>query len=406
MHIVVHDFSGHPFQADLARRLAARGHTVLHLSSAEYVSGKGRLERQPGDPEGLSFDQIAIGRAFNKYNPRERVQWERAYGRAAAARTADWPGVVILCNVPLVANALYVRAVRRKRQPWLFWHQDIYSAGIGDELRRKLPALAAKPMAAAFDRLEGWIARRAHSVVAIGDAFTTVYPRWRVDPSRVSVIPNWAPLEEIVPQERDNPVAKGLFQGDPASLRLLYAGTLGRKHNPLLLVELLRELQARGVDATLTVVSEGEAADDLAAAATADPSLPLQVLPFQPAEDLPHVLGGADVLVGLLEPEATMFSIPSKVLTYMAAGRPILGLMPADNPAARDIRECGGYVGDPTSTGAAGGAAWVAEIAGDAARRADIGRRTRGIAEERFDPDRITDRFESVLAAIHRSAPA
>lgn len=402
MHIVVHDFSGHPFQADLARRLAARGHTVLHLSSAEYVSGKGRLERQPGDPEGLTFDQISIGRAFNKYRPRDRVAWEREYGRAAVERTGQWPGVVIMCNVPLIANALFVRAVRRDRKPWLFWHQDIYSAGIGDEIRRKLPAVAAKPLAAAFDRLEGWVARHADAVVAIGDAFTTVYPRWRVDASHVSVIPNWAPLEEIVPQERDNPVAKRVFEGDPDSLRLLYAGTLGRKHNPLLLVELLRAVQARGVDATLTVVSEGEAADDLAAAAASDPSLPLRVAPFQPAEDLPYVLGGADVLVGLLEPEATMFSIPSKVLTYMAAGRPILGLMPAGNPAANDIRECGGYVGDPTSDGVAGGADWVAEIAGDPAHRTTIGKRTRSIAEERFDPDRITDRFEGVLAAIHR----
>lgn len=406
MHIVVHDFSGHPFQADLARRLAARGHTVLHLSSAEYVSGKGRLERQPGDPDGLTFDQISIGRAFNKYRPRDRVAWERAYGRAAIERTAQWPGVVIMCNVPLIANALYVRAARHDRKPWLFWHQDIYSAGIGDEIRRKFPAVAAEPLAAAFDRLEGWVARHASAVVAIGDAFTSVYPRWRVDAERVSVIPNWAPLEEIVPQDRDNPIAKRLFEGDTASLRLLYAGTLGRKHNPLLLVELLREIRTRGIDATLTVVSEGEAAEDLAVVAATDPSLALRVVPFQPAADLPHVLGGADILVGLLEPEATMFSIPSKVLTYMAAGRPILGLMPANNPAANDIRECGGYVGDPTSAGAAGGADWVAEIADDTARRTAIGRRTRGIAEERFDPDRITDRFEGVLAAIdHAAAP-
>jgi glycosyltransferase involved in cell wall biosynthesis len=403
MHIVVHDFSGHPFQADLARRLAARGHTVLHLSSAEYVSGKGRLERQPGDPEGLSFDQISLGREFNKYRPRQRVAWEREYGQAAVERTAQWPGVVIMCNVPLIANALFVRAARRRRKPWLFWHQDIYSAGIGDEIRRKFPAVAARPLAAGFDRLEGWVARHASAVVAIGDAFTTVYPRWRVDAQRVSVIPNWAPLEEIVPQERDNPVANRLFEGDPTSLRLLYAGTLGRKHNPLLLVELLREIRERGVDATLTVVSEGEAAEDLAAAATADPSLALRVLPFQPAEDLPGVLGGADILVGLLEPEATTFSIPSKVLTYMAAGRPILGLMPADNPAAGDIRDCGGYVDDPTTAGAAGGAEWVAKIADQSSERTDIGRRTRGVAEERFDPDRITDRFERVLAGIDHS---
>lgn len=405
MHIVVHDFSGHPFQADLARRLAQRGHTVLHLSSAEYVSGKGRLERQPGDPDGLTFAQIAVGRTFDKYNPRERVRWERDYGRAAAERTAAWPGVVIMCNVPLIANALYVRAVRKSGRPWLFWHQDIYSAAIGDELRRKLPAVAATPLATAFDGLEGWIARKAHAVVAIGEAFTTVYPRWHVDSQRVSVIPNWAPLEEITPGERQNPVAAALYPDNAGSLRLLYAGTLGRKHNPMLLVELLRRVRELGVDATLTIVSEGEAADDLAAVAKAEP-VPLYVLPFQPAEDLPSVLAGADVLLGLLEPEATTFSIPSKVLTYMAAGRPILGLLPATNPAAADILECGGHVADPTSDGVVKAADWIAEVADQPDRRADIGRRTREIAEAHFDPGRITDRFEAVLASIDRAPVA
>ena len=34
MHIQVHDFSGHPFQAELSRELATRGHSVDHVYSA------------------------------------------------------------------------------------------------------------------------------------------------------------------------------------------------------------------------------------------------------------------------------------------------------------------------------------------------------------------------------------
>ncbi len=102
------------------------------------------------------------------------------------------------------------------------------------------PGHRAKPVAAAFDRLEAWCARNAGHVIAIGDAFTAVYQRWRVDPAKVSVIPNWAPLEEIVPADRDNPQATSIFAGtNGADLRLLYAGTLGRKHNPGLLIDLL-----------------------------------------------------------------------------------------------------------------------------------------------------------------------
>ena len=399
--IVVHDFSGHPFQADLARRLAARGHRVLHLSSAEYVSGKGRLQLEPGDPDTLTFEQIEIGRPFTKYAPRERIAWELDYGRATSERLRDWPGVVIACNLPLVSTARFVRAARKNGTPWIFWHQDVYSAAMSDEASRRLPRLLAKPAAKTFDQLEAWCARQAGHVVAIGDGFKEVYDRWRIDPSKVSVIPNWAPLEEIVPAERENPQSKAIFADTaPTDLRLLYAGTLGRKHNPGLLVELLDAARADGLPAVLSVVSEGEAADELRHTSTERSELPLTVHPFQPAEQLSDTLGSADVLVGLLEPEATTFSIPSKVLTYMAAGRPLIGLMPLDNPAAADITACGGFVAEPTPDGARRAAAWLAETAADAGRREQIGRQTRGVAEEKFDPHRITSRFEDVIGRL------
>ena len=130
------------------------------------------------------------------------------------------------------------------------------------------------------------------------------------------------------------------------------------------------------------------------------PGLPITVHPFQPAELLPDTLGSADVLVSLLEPEATMFSIPSKVLSYMAAGRPLIGLMPIDNPAAEDITACGGFVGAPTPEGARRAAAWLAASARDPGTREQIGKRTRYVAEERFDPDRITSAFEAVIDAL------
>lgn len=404
LDIVIHDFSGHNFQADLARRLAGRGHRVLHLSSAEYVSGKGRLSREPDDPETLTFDQISLGRPFNKYAPRERIRWELDYGRATAERLADWPGVVVMCNVPLLAMARFVRAASRHRTPWIFWHQDVYSAGMSDEVHRRLPKPLAVPAAHGFDQLEAWYARKASHVVAIGQAFTKIYPRWRVDPTRVSVIPNWAPLDDIVPRERDNPQASMLFDGAADDdVRLLYAGTLGRKHNPHLLVELVGSARAAGLPVTLSVVSEGEAADELRRVSDERDDLPLDVHPYQPADALADTLGSADILVGLLEPEATEFSIPSKVLTYMAAGRPVIGLMPLTNPAAVDITECEGFVAEPTSAGVQRVVDWLSDVATDAPRRAEIGRRTRAVAEEHFSPQRITDRFERVIASVARS---
>ena len=118
----------------------------------------------------------------------------------------------------------------------------------------------------------------------------------------------------------------------------LYSGTLGFKHDPSLLLELAR--WARDNDAVVAVVSEGPGADWLATHGADEPGL--RLLPYQPYERLPEVLASADVLVALLEPDAGSFSVPSKVLTYLCAGRPLLVSVSRDNLAARVVERSGG----------------------------------------------------------------
>ena len=397
MQIVLHDFSGHPFQAELSRKLAGRGHTVDHVFSEQYVSGKGHLRRQPDDADGLTFSGITIRTPFKKYAAFGRLRFERAYAKHWIKQLEQQQvDQVVACNIPLFALVRFARYARRRKLPWVFWHQDIYSFALADELRRRLPGPIAGLGARILIGLERWCAKQAAHMVAIGPAFTAVYDEWGIPASRTSVIPNWAPLKDVHPVDRDNGRTSDLFDAD-ADLRLLYAGTLGRKHNPLLLVELLRTVRDSGIEAALTVVSEGEPTDELAAIARREPGLSMRVLPFQPADDLPDVLGSADVLVALLEPDATKFSIPSKVLSYMAAGRPILGLMPADNPAATDILASGGFVTEPTSEAAERSTTWLAELVKDPDAVAEIGRRTRVVAEQKFEAESITDQFETVL---------
>ncbi len=90
----------------------------------------------------------------------------------------------------------------------------------------------------------------------------------------------------------------------------MYAGTLGRKHNPMLLVEMLEAVRARGIDAYLIVVSEGVGADDLRAATTSRSDI--KILGYQPAADVSAMLASADAVVALLEPDAAEFSVPRR----------------------------------------------------------------------------------------------
>ncbi len=76
------------------------------------------------------------------------------------------------------------------------------------------------------------------------------------------------------------------------------------------------------------VVASGVSVDKLRAESERSPRHNLTVLPLQPAVDLPLVLGSADVLVALLESDAAEFSVPSKLLSYLCAGRPVLASRP------------------------------------------------------------------------------
>ena len=138
--IVVHDYSGHPGQAQLSRALARRGHQVTHQHCPSYATGKGSLQVHAEDPDTLSFEPCAMEGTFAKYSAVTRIRQEVSYGRRAArAIEAKDPAVAVISNVPLLAHALLARRLARRGVPMIFWHQDIYSEAIGSAARRRVP---------------------------------------------------------------------------------------------------------------------------------------------------------------------------------------------------------------------------------------------------------------------------
>ena len=102
---------------------------MVHSFSAQYASGKGLLSRLPGDSPTLSFQPIDAGVPFDKYSPVRRLRFELAHARTFAAEIERTrPDVVVACNVPLLALSRFAGAARRSGQPWVLWHQDIFSS--------------------------------------------------------------------------------------------------------------------------------------------------------------------------------------------------------------------------------------------------------------------------------------
>ncbi|WP_229052651.1 glycosyltransferase family 4 protein [Aeromicrobium sp. Leaf350] len=394
MKLLVHDFSGHPFQVQLSRELARRGHDVVHSSCDAYVSGKGALVAEPG--ESIVFETIGDGLVFDKLRFAKRLLVEVRLGFELVRHVRSHrPDVAVLSNVQIPTLTIFAFAMLFVRIPWVLWHQDVYAVAVrsfaGDKLSRGFTAVAS-----VFEIAEKWCSRRAVAVVAISDAFVPVHEKWGTA-DKVTVIPNWAPLDEIVPVERKNDWS--VEQGVEETLTLLYSGTLGLKHDPSLLVALTRQVRDAGVDAELVVVNEGPAVEVIRDEAQRL-DVPVKLLPYQPYERLPEVLGSGDVLLVLLDQRAGAFSVPSKTLSYLCAGRPILGLMPLENAASSLVERAGGAVFVPQAESIPAAGAWVAEILADQSRRTQVGVASRDLAEAEFTAERCIDRFETLLSGI------
>ena len=111
---------------------------------------------------------------------------------------------------------------------------------------------------------------------------------------------------------------------------------------------------------------------------------------------MPEVLAAADVLMAVLEPDAGVFSVPSKILTYHCAGRPILAAIAAENLAARIVTRAGSgiCVGPDKAPDFVDAAVKLRE---SSATRQNFSAAARRYAENHFDILQIADRFEQSL---------
>lgn len=365
---------------------------MLHQHFANFQTPKGALVRRDGDAPGFQIEGLDLGEPFAKHKLVKRVRQEIRYGHLAlAAARAFRPDVYVASNLPLDPLRIVQRGMQADGCRFVLWWQDIYSIAMRKILPRKLP-VAGQLISEHYRRLERRICHEADAIVCITDDFVDVLRQWGIPTAKASTIENWAPLDEIVPLQGTNLWASEHGLADRPVL--LYAGTLGLKHNPELLWRGAERIGSTpGLEqARVVVISEGIGADWLRQRAAAAPAVPLTVLPFQPYGRFSEVLGTATVVAGILEPEAGVFSVPSKVLSYLAAGRPILLAAPAENLASRTVeRVRAGRVVEADDPD--GFAAAAVELLRDPAHCRAMGCRGRAHAETAFDIDRIADRF-------------
>lgn len=340
MRIVVLDYAGHIPQADLARNLAKLGHQVRHMYCSDYVSGRGAVQHEPGDPKDLEFLNVSKKKDFNRYNPIERLKHEFAISDEFWAKIQEMnPDHTIFSNVPLIAMSRLAKRMHGNNRLYLFWWQDVYSIAMGNALKNFGPF--SWPIRKLLINLEKNILKRAQSVVAISPNFEPIYHSWKQDRKKFSIYPNWTPIS-LFPQQQASPVN--------SNRRLaVYAGTLGLKHRPELLLHLADDPEFKKFGGVVVVISQGYGRELLEKPKNKRENIELR--DFLPIPELAQLFSDATVLLAVLEPEASTFSVPSKIMSYLSAGKPIVASIDPKNASAAILQESGaGIVVSPESS--------------------------------------------------------
>ena len=389
--ILIHDFGGYPFIIEASRQLALLGHEVEHHYVSLTSQDRENLEKFHRSTPNLKVVRQKMSEAYpkDKYSLSKRVQHEIAYGINLGETIKNIePDVVISANAPSHLQSRISQSAKACNATFIAWMQDFYSLAVARHLEKKIPIFGGI-LGKAYMSWERAILRESKKVAIISDDFSPRLRDWGIQRSQMHTIHNWASIEKIPVLPKENEWSRSHNLHDKYCF--IYTGTMGLKHNPDTLVALADSFMTND-DVAIIVIGEGQGIDYLR-----EQNLPnLHCLPFQDYEVFPQVLASADVLTALLEPDAGQYSVPSKVLSYLCASRPILLSVPEDNLAARIVTQHdAGLVAAPEDTGAFVDAAQ--QMYWDRESMQTKGAHGRQYAEQHFDPEQIARYFGKLI---------
>jgi colanic acid biosynthesis glycosyl transferase WcaI len=164
--------------------------------------------------------------------------------------------------------------------------------------------------------------------------------------NRVVVIPNLVDTREIVPGERDNTFRRK-HSIDANVFVVSFAGVIGYSQDLDSVVDAAVLLQDKP-EILFLVVGGGVGKPDLERKVLGLRLKNLRFLPMLPKEEYIQLLHASDVCLVTLRGQVKTPVVPSKILSIMAAGRPLVASLPLDGDASKLIAEAGcGYCVEP-----------------------------------------------------------
>ena len=385
-----------PYSTKLAEHLAARGYRVTVLAgmphparcvSPEYAGRTSMTEVRNG---------VELRRRAH-YVPSQQSVLKRALYEATSLRMAiDLARLprpdAVLGVVPSLSGGIVTRsAAARFGVPYGLIFQDL----VGQDAERSGVGGGGR-VTGVMRAAEGWAARRASAVGVIAEGFRPYLESLGVDAARIRRLRNWTHIGEATVDRAPMRAELGWPQD---AIVCLHAGNMGYKQGLENVIETARLAQQGRSPLLFVLMGDGSQRHVLTRLAANYALTNLRFLPLQPERTFPSVLAAADILLINQRGTVNDLSLPSKLTSYFASGRPVVAAAGAHSETAREVSSSsGGLVAPPDDPYQLLDA--VVRVAGDAGLRAHMAESARAWSAEFMSASVALRGYEQLLASV------
>ncbi|MBB4051302.1 glycosyltransferase involved in cell wall biosynthesis [Devosia subaequoris] len=244
------------------------------------------------------------------------------------------------------------------------------------------------------DRLVTFIYRNCDKVLGQSRAFLDELNRHLRDPDRVGYLPSWSDSPLI-----DTPVAPAAEVAErPDLFNIVFTGNIGEAQNFPAVLDAAEGLRAEPV--RWIIVGDGRQriwlSDEVASRGLQEHVL----LPGRfPLDRMPSFFAHADaLLVSLKTSPAFAMTIPGKVQSYLAAGKPVLAMLDGEGATLVAKSGAGVAVASGDAIGLVEAVHQLRRMSAD--ERGEMGRRGQEVIACEFDRDTVLSRVEQIMLSL------
>lgn len=388
---------------ELGTALVHRGHHVTVITSMPGYHTQGPLEKYEGKKwVRENINGMSVVRVTTLQLPRHlmvaRALWQFSGAAAFFVAGLRLPAhdVAIVYSPPLPLGLTAWGLRRLKGIPFILNVQDLFPQSIID-----LGLLKNQWLIRLFEAMERFVYRQADliTVHSEGNRQHVLQKMEGKSNEKVRVIPNWVDTDFIRPSERMNRFREEHGLGN--AFVVSFAGVLGYSQDLDVVLEAARLIGAgpQTSEILFLIVGDGVEKPRLERKAREMGLSNVRFLPMQPRDRYPEVLHASDVCLATLHAEVKTPVVPSKILSIMAAGRPVVAALNLDGDAPRLIAEarCGLCVPpeDPKALAEA-----ILRLYHDPRLREELGGNGRRYAEKHLSLAACVERYEALLREV------